>query len=412
MKPTLLLCLLIVMFSPAVRAQNGGSGGISHGTINIVLANANGIVVLTDSMVTLNDGRQMPGLPYQKFYKLDDKSVCAIAGFLAGPGPADVYVDASTLIRQYTDQMKNLPPQTIQEKLKTLTFLFRSDVSSLATLRAAADQQTDLKKYTSQITVAGFDTDGVARIGQVTLSAIPQSFGFLDLTPSDEPVKEVGKRLVCKLAGMPEVADGLLAHPSTVNDDAALADYAASMSKDQGESLTIGQMKALAARLAAYTANEEPGVGGQNQIAVLEHAGLTSLELPNFPPPAHNLSLPQVIAVYTYGVIETPQGSPPSSSAAFYGKIPILYMWMTFKNMDQTLDGNYFFHSAFVACILRYDGERPFHLDKNNLVDESNILVLGPRVDRRDPQVQWLLHNFKWKNVYRYCPPPLSCAQN
>ena len=359
MKYALLVCSLIILSSVTAASQDYASG-VFHGTINIVLANANGIVALTDSMVT-QDGRQMPELPYQKLYKLDDQSVCTIAGFLAGPGPAHAYVDASALIRQYADELKrsSLPPQTIREKLKALTFLFRSDLSSLATLRAAADQQRDFTNFTSQVTVAGFDTDGIARIAQVTLSVAPRSFGFLDFTPSGESVAEVGKTLVPRLAGIRYIADRLLAEPSSVSDDAVLADYDASMRKGQGESLTIGQMRTLAVRLAAYTANEQPGVGGPNQIAVLEHTRLASLELPNFPR-TNNLSLPRFVGVVDSLLIESQQVSPPSFSSAFFGNVPILYLQNTFKNEIERLDGNYFFHNVFAGCVLRYEGDSPF----------------------------------------------------
>jgi len=123
MRHALSVCFLIVLWSATAAAQTK-NGGVSRGTINIILANQNGIVALTDSMVTSN-GRQLPELPFQKLYTLDDHTVCTIAGFLAAPaGAADIYIDAGALIREYSRQLSNNPQQTIREKLTSLGFLF------------------------------------------------------------------------------------------------------------------------------------------------------------------------------------------------------------------------------------------------------------------------------------------------
>ena len=71
---------------------------VAHGTINIVLANENGLVVLTDSMITAGD-RQLPE-PGQKLFKLDDRTVCAIAGFVSAPAPIRaLYTSTSAIIQ-------------------------------------------------------------------------------------------------------------------------------------------------------------------------------------------------------------------------------------------------------------------------------------------------------------------------
>src|SRR5213593_3458882 len=64
--------------------------GITRGTINVVMGNENGLVALTDSMLTevLPNGvpRQLP-TPGQKLFQLDRTSVCTVAGFIAAPIP-------------------------------------------------------------------------------------------------------------------------------------------------------------------------------------------------------------------------------------------------------------------------------------------------------------------------------------
>ena len=69
--------LIVLLFStgPLLAETKATDDSLGHGTINIVLANEKGIVVLTDSMITLGDGHQSPD-PAQKLFKLDDRTVC------------------------------------------------------------------------------------------------------------------------------------------------------------------------------------------------------------------------------------------------------------------------------------------------------------------------------------------------
>jgi hypothetical protein len=53
------------------------------GTVNVVLANSNGIVVLTDSLLTGERNGVQVRLPGQKLFVLDDKTVGTLAGLAA-----------------------------------------------------------------------------------------------------------------------------------------------------------------------------------------------------------------------------------------------------------------------------------------------------------------------------------------
>jgi len=57
----------------------------THGTINILLANKNGLVLLTDSR--LSNATQQPVDDGQKLFVLDDHTICSIAGFYSDSGP-------------------------------------------------------------------------------------------------------------------------------------------------------------------------------------------------------------------------------------------------------------------------------------------------------------------------------------
>jgi hypothetical protein len=56
----------------------------SHGTINILLANQNGLVAVTDSMLSTPDDHHYPG--HQKLFRIDDKTIATMAGSYSKPG--------------------------------------------------------------------------------------------------------------------------------------------------------------------------------------------------------------------------------------------------------------------------------------------------------------------------------------
>jgi Proteasome subunit len=58
----------------------------THGTINLLLANKNGTVLITDSRIS-NGNYQRISDHAQKLFQLDDKTVCSIANFYSDPGP-------------------------------------------------------------------------------------------------------------------------------------------------------------------------------------------------------------------------------------------------------------------------------------------------------------------------------------
>ena len=387
-----LVSLAFSSYAPAVISTSM-QNGVSHGTINIVLANGNGMVVLTDSMVTAG-GMQLRDHPAQKLFKLDDRSVCVIAGFLAAPGPSDLYMSSSALLHEYAQKLSSEPPQNVREKLAMLAFLFEFQLSAIATIRSGTGSLTDLGNYASQVTVAGYDTDGTAKIGQITLRTVPTGTSLTSKV-IDQSITEVGQHLIFKLAGEPEIAEGLLHDPGSAKNEPALVAYANSLRDNHGQSLTIPQMKALASRLAELTAEKRPSVGGESQIAVLQDGRVLTLDQPAF------AALPKALVDFDFvvdsfiGGTDPPMVPPMSEgTVVFPPGVRLLFLRTTFDHVQRRLDGNYFFHDSFNNCILRYDGG-PFYFDKNNQVVQTS-LFLGPNVKIDQPQVQELLHSFQW----------------
>jgi 20S proteasome alpha/beta subunit len=95
---------MIVLFlyganGPVIGAQDETK--INRGTVNIALANANGIVLLTDSVQSHKEADVWHHLqPVQKLFRLDDKTVCSIAGFASEGGwiPPQLNTEVSGII--------------------------------------------------------------------------------------------------------------------------------------------------------------------------------------------------------------------------------------------------------------------------------------------------------------------------
>jgi 20S proteasome alpha/beta subunit len=392
----IIACFLLVASSAlAADAKHRTIRSAYHGTINLVLANANGMVVLTDSMVTAGTKPGSPQMPQpaQKLFRLDDSTVCTIAGFLEAWVPAaEMYTNTGAIIREYIqqlhgEQLAGKPPRSIARKLADLAFVFDVRLSAAAALRVAAGRPFDPSEYRMQLIVAGYDTDGSPKIVKVTLTTTFAN-GVYESSVQNAEMTTMSDKLVHQSGGMPDVAEELLRNPSSEGQDPVLAAYADSEQKDGGQSLTIEQMKALAADLAVYTAKRHPEVGGADQVAVLQGGRLASLDLgqQRFPDATQ--------PILHFGLLED-FGAIGDHAISIGGSI--LCARCDFSQLHWNLDGDYFVTSTFTDDVLKYDGG-PTYFDKTNQVIRS-VLVIGPHAKLRTPTVQHLIKDFNWARV-------------
>jgi hypothetical protein len=255
---------------------------VFHGTINIVLANRNGIVVLTDSKLTGPSGPvERPG---KKLFRVDDRTVCAIAGFIAAPGPiAQFFTDSGAIIEDYAAQISKKPPLRFQDKLMSIAMLISHHLSTIATLNKVSGDSVPTKNYRLQLTLAGYDLDGSAKIGQVSLEPSEEgNFISSDVHQSESVV--VSDRLTYMLAGMPDVASAILLQPDVESNDPTFQMLADAIHNDGGSSLSLKQLVQVASNLAKRTSAKHAEVGGANQIAVLADGSIQSFESGSFEP--------------------------------------------------------------------------------------------------------------------------------
>lgn len=356
---------LLLACAPAVAGEEE-KDGVVHGTIDVVLANKNGMVVLTDSMLTA-DGKQLPA-PGKKLFKLDDHSVCAIAGIIATPSGSYRELDLSTvaIIDDYARKVSTGPPITIAQKLHELTFLLNVNLSAVENVQVASGKAPNPDRYTLQLSVAGYDPDGTLKIGKVTLRSRNRQ-GFLDSDIVSGAIRTVQDSLEKEFNGMPDKADSIMVHPDEVVDDEAVSTYSDSLKRDAGKSLTLEQMIKLAKRLKYYSSLVHPEVGGPDQIATLQGGKITSFSQPAFVNSAPALKFSLVVA-----------SSFSHSGVRFSGSV--IFVRCSWDFIPLQIDGQFFISNEFRNVLLVYNGG-PLHFDATNKIIDSDLLV-GPAVSQ------------------------------
>jgi 20S proteasome alpha/beta subunit len=389
------LCLSIALLLSLCWPQNAcGSDeeadhSIVHGTINVAFGNRNGMVVLTDSMLT--SGNRQLSEPGQKLFKLDEQTVCAIAGFIAAPASSGstaiptLNANLRAVIQEYVHQSASQRPQTITERLQALAMLIRFRLTTIANVRevlvgAGGD-------YRFQLIIAGYDTDGNPKIGKIFLNANNHPWG-LTSDVEDFNVFTIKDELIPQLNGMRDVADTILGHPDLYPDDSDIKLYAEAKRENGGSSMTVEQMLALAKRIAYYTAKAHREVGGSNQIAILRRSANVEVTQQTFP----NAELG--LARFHLSVTSTMQYSDWLPIDESVPNVLVRCDWISSKFH---IDNLFFVGCNFKDSVLYYNGG-PFSLENINHVDNT-ALVVGPNVNRDDESLRRLIRDFSWSQV-------------
>ncbi len=384
---------------PALAGQDPADDFVVHGTINIALGNGNGLVVLTDSMVTEmhpEGARQRPE-PGQKLFKLDDRTVCAIAGFASAPARSaqatsppvaipDLNTNASAIIHEYVRQSALQSRQSIAEKLRALASLFKMHLAMIANVRDAAGNPTPIDAYRFQLIVAGYDIDDKPKIGRIALQMKNYNGDFLSEV-EDASISDVAERLIWKSNGMPDIATQILLHPESRPRDEVFGAYATSFRDNRGRSLTVKQMVELAKKLAYCTSKVHPEVGGPNQVAVFTKLQPVSIDQPTFPEPPRPL--------FRFSLVVDSHFS--YSSVVFAKGSPAVFVRCVWVGMQHELTGHYYIGSEFTNSVLVYDGGI-VNLGDTNRVTNS-VLVIGPHAKPDEETVRRLRKAFAWSQV-------------
>ncbi|HXP78665.1 MAG TPA: hypothetical protein VN976_02075 [Verrucomicrobiae bacterium] len=393
----LVFSLLLVPSLASGQELESNDNLVVHGTINVALGNKNGIVVLTDSMLTSNGIQQAE--PGQKLFKLDERTVCSIAGLVSATAAIpDLNLSASAIIREYASQSGLQQPQSIVERLRALAGLFDIHLSAVSNMQDASGKPILIDDYRIQIIVAGYDLDGKAKIGKISVGNWRIVEGSFISEREDPSIDVVDQKLVTKLNGMPDVAQELLLHPELHPDDQALNRYAASLRQDGGASLSVEQLVELAKRLALYTHNAHPEVGGSNQIAIFRDSTSLKIEQQAF---ANSPKSPIKFALSVGDKIGG-DGRTLRAPLEMLPGVHGVFIRCEWTNAMQELDGNYFVRNVFVGAMLVYRGGNVNLGNSNRVV--GSALIVGPLVNPKGATLQRLLKSFPWSRIQWYTP--------
>ena len=392
-------------------------GPVLSGTINVIAADDQGMVVLTDSMLSqrVPDGhggwtiRQLPD-PYQKLFQIDERTVCVFAGFASAPTPQipDFLNDTSAIMGRFESSLRDRPLPTISEKMKLLEAIFSHYLTGVANLRESLLSEGD---HTIELLLAGYDPDGTPKVGSLILQVQPErSAGgnplFETVTSEFQVVPVAGQASgvmygmipltgggFVVVHGQPVMAMEILRQPTSWVTDPAVASYADSETKKKP--LTVEQMKALAISLKQHTSEITPSVGGPVQLAVLTGGHIQCVDEPKFSPITATRFKFEIVTHITIDNSGMPVGRMGRGVFVAPGLFT-LYFKNSFKRVEQWLDEAYFGGNVFRESRLLYNGGR-LQFENSNEVYDSDLILGG--VNRDTPEVKHLLNDFKWRHV-------------
>jgi 20S proteasome alpha/beta subunit len=396
------LFLGVLVFSlrtPGAYAQDEIDDSLVHGTINVALGNENGIVLLTDSMLTGATGQLRES--GQKLFKLDDRTVCSFAGFVSAPAASsqtwisELDTNVAAIIDEYARQSANKPRQSIQEKLGALAFLIRYHLTMIANVRQVLGNPPNDDLYRFQLIMAGTDTDGEQKIARTSLRTKTRNSSSAS-NIEDISITTVEDELLWRLNGMQDVGAEILQNPIVKPDDPAINLYAKSLHDTRGNSMTIDQMVELAKRLAYYTSKVHREVGGPNQIAILKKSQDVVMTQPTFVTPRPSLAGDLDVSVNSvFSNIDAARrftDQVPSTAP-----IPHVFVRCSWILSRLTIDATYFVGSVIEDSQLFYDGG-PISLGNTNRVINTS-LILGPHAKADSPDVKALTKAFRWVHI-------------
>jgi hypothetical protein len=432
LKTAIVICF--VLLSATVFAQtNAEPIGESHGTVNILLANRNGLVLVTDSMLTNTvTGRQDPN--GKKLFKVDDKTVCSMAGFYSWPGALDMQAFAANFpnIMSYYVQREQVANKTNElsfaAKFAFLEGSFAFQLASNLNAYLAFNPQFRITGNPGiqpiTLTLAGYDVDGNLKVGAVTLTPTREIDG-ISLEPSpvrpsrsgpacesvgqtentvttDDKIltsRIIGEDLSCEIAGLPTIAEERLTHPDQYKNLPALRAYSVALKHKR--TLSISQMKALAKELEQETKEAEQRlglnrVGGDPNTAVLTNGHVSE------PPTAASVdaAVGQALPSAMLNNITTSCGSPDEVRTVLDTSSSLVQTSLHLTNCRQEIDGILFHDSSFIDSVLVYYGKAPLLFSHSNVVTGST-LMLGSSVPLNNLLVKDLVCSFPWKATIR-----------
>ncbi len=402
----MLVTAIVISVAPADDPKAAPRPSYAHGTINIALANQNGAVVETDSRLSYNGKPVGKG---QKLFKLDDKTVCAIAGFYTLPLPvfAGNYSPAPSsvpaMIDEYLKEKNGNFGQTLAEKMDSLAELFSFDMAFTTSIAVSQEQ---FQPSPSEVTLIGYE-DGRLKILQVRLEPMPSPLdSSIAYKRTSETETVVGKALETATGGLDREVRAVLESREGATDP-ILQNYQTSMKHDSGGSPSLDDLRLLANEMVRRAHNFHPGeVGDAKQIAVLSGGQVSSFDEPVRPQPAKDL---RVAGINTDAVMRQNMFAVEVFSRPGHFVQPLLFVHATIEGRDQPctiqpLDNLIFVNSSFSKTCFIYSGSSLSIFDQSNRLSQS-VLYLSSSVSDDSPFMRRFRRHFPNTAVIRTDDP-------
>jgi len=343
----------------------------THGTINILLANKNGIVLVTDSRATASDNRHFDNAA--KLFQIDDNTICSIADFGTDPGPyKELKLEVTGVVRDFRYNLAQSPePLSFEKKLQILAFEIFDQFQRLKDEYNFSDKVLK-SKLSSQVLMAGYDLDGSAKIAKLEIIVNGDKTFGASYSPH---IEQVTNTLLFLTAGLDNSVQARLKYPDQFPKETALQVYALAKKRDGAANMTLEELEELAEYLEKDSATTHEVIGGPIQKAVL-HNGQTELTVP----PHLAVGAKPNKFVFTGGVFVSNSVLPAVSSYT------MVYMKYGCKNSGVKLDHSLFYSGTLDHCYFYFNGG-DFYRDPK-VVIVSGYLVLGPDVTADDYRVK------------------------
>jgi Proteasome subunit len=380
----------------------------SHGTINILLANSNGMVLVTDSRGTHGDGTHDD--KSAKLFEIDNSTVCSIAGLGSDGGPTwQLQFATGGAVRSFREELANYAGQlSFDQKLNILAHGLARRFEDLAAERHYSGQDLTPRERDIFILLAGYDLDGSAKIGKAHIEV--QGFS----ANVDTRSQKVGGPLLYLTAGVDDTVQARLTEPKAFPHEKELNAYALAKKKDQAASMTLDQIKDLAEYLEGEAAHTySMVVGGPIQRAVFQ-GGSVTLSVPRDLNPTPK---PNVFKVVTNVGVKNSAIDTIRFGSENPNALSTVYMDFKCTNSDMRLDGVILISGRFEDCNLYFDGG-DFYRHPGTVVMSPGHLVFGPRAAQEAQErarkafpelspISYQELNMPSEMLQRYFPPPI-----
>lgn len=337
----------------------------TSGTLNVALANKNGVVIAADSRGTrFNALGQIVECEdiYQKLFRTGTKSAMAIAGLLATPpDPYSLETISRILSRFGKDGLKDGrgDPYFVTSWIEDDFGIQLRCLS--AVLSVCSPRGMDLRLIT---TVAGFDSTNRLSIGQVRFRPAP--------APIDANTKRIWlvtceETPLAKVEGFTYLTAGM-----TSIADAMLANYLEAIGEVTASDLPLTDLIELVCSIFDKTIACEQTVGGPIQMAIIPNEGEPTWQIRAAPAQRTLLGGRELVIGGT-----NPIGGRAIGNAAHYEmtqsfdslNISSLFVATRFENMTVPLDEGQFFGCIFERCTFVYSGRAQIGFQANDVLD-------------------------------------------